>query len=288
MTRKTSHDHLGILFAYFPLIKLATFILLGYYFSYIGIISYLIIRLSYTIVMDIFFNYVPLEIGDSTFVYSYPEEVYTCCLMLKFQTLNREKFIFNLKEKGIKQIERLRYIRTTKNLEFWWKRLTYEEAEKRLKVENRLNIIDNYADIDLEIQNEINIPFKVEEELPYKIIFYSNPNNKYGQVAIFKFDHAFSDGLGIVSLLLSLADNYSLSLFPFNRKYPLYLKLWNFIFLPFYLIKLCILQFSLIDSPSVLKSGNQIKSKISKFSTIHSESFDEITKVTKNYNIKKI
>ena len=104
-------------------------------------------------------------------------------------------------------------------------------------------------------------------------------------MAIFKFDHAFSDGLGIVSLLLSLADNYSIELFPFNRKYPMYLKIWNLIFLPYYLIKVCIMQINLVVSPSILKSETQIKSQNSLISTIHSESFDQISKVAKKLKV---
>ena len=75
-----------------------------------------------------YYSLTPLSIGDCTFIYAYPEDAYNISVILKFHHLNADKFIETFKQKGIKNIDRLRSIRCTFNYEFWWKRLSFEEA----------------------------------------------------------------------------------------------------------------------------------------------------------------
>jgi len=135
-------------------------------------------------------------------------------------------------------------------------------------------------------QREINKNFDVDNNLPYKLSLYNNTKSKFGQFVILSFDHSFSDGLGIISLILGLADNYSEKLFPFNKKYSWMHYLLNMILLPINLAKLIIITLKLNKQPAPMKIPfNHKKVGITKIATIVDKPFDEVSQVCKNLKI---
>lgn len=126
---------------------------------------------------------------------------------------------------------------------FFWLKVTMKEAESRVKIletgfSSREEII-NF------LRLEVNKPIQTDEELPYeiKILKYSTKN---GGAILFKSDHTFSDGLGMVMWTLTFSDNYDESSIPLIVKLtssiPLYYKLFiyacNLFLFPYYSMKL--------------------------------------------------
>jgi hypothetical protein len=113
--------------------------------------------------------------------------------------------------KGIDKIPRFSSKLVRKFFGYYWKRVTQEELHKNIKIVDKIykseeEFID-YA------KKEVNNYIEVLNHLPYSIEFIKYSENNRGGM-IFKFDHALSDGLGIVAAICSMADNYDPHMFP--------------------------------------------------------------------------
>lgn len=283
---RSQHSDLGILFLHFPLVKLLILCIFIYLLGFIaGTCAYIVLRLTYNFCMKRFYGVYPLTKEDMTFVYNLPNEIYTCCAVMKFKSLDSSKFVSNFIEKGIKNFERLRSIRTIKNMEFWWKILSIKEATDGLVVRHITKEINTVSEINAIVSKEIHEPINVEKRLPYELIFIKNKSD-FGDYLIFKFDHAFSDGLGIVSLLFALADNYSLTLFPFNKKYSWASYIINLVLIPYFFLKLMLslMNFSKDKSPFKVENG-KTKSCQNNLEIITDIKFEDMTKVYKKLGI---
>ena len=102
---------------------------------------------------------------------------------------------------------------------FWAKLPITDERLTRI-----IKIIENVKDYDEAIeycQQHINIPLDLNTtSFECHILKYTSSEYKNCGAMIFKIDHSVADGLNILSLLLCLADNFSLDIFPksFNKK----------------------------------------------------------------------
>jgi len=145
--------------------------------------------------------------------------------------------------KAIKQNKKLRKRVVKKFNNYYWTEVPLEDAIKRVRiVEGQFNSKDDILNYSRkELDNHINIM----EELPYEmqLIKYSN---REGGALIFKSDHTMSDGLGMISLTLTLADSFSEDIIPnilkLGKNIPFYLKIVmeivDFFLFPYYAIRL--------------------------------------------------
>jgi len=113
----------------------------------------------------------------------------------------------------------------------------------------------------------------------------NNPNNKLGTFLILKFEHSLTDGLGYISLIFSLADNYDINNFPVLRRPSLIqiikAKIIAILMFPFYVLtsfynNLIRLDFG--DTPFKVKG---------KFSGVSSKSISEVFSLSKFLNMAK-
>jgi len=115
-------------------------------------------------------------------------------------------------ERGIKKIQKLRSKVISFLGNYYWKEVPLDKAIERISIIQNHNIKDD-TDIYKFIENDINIFYDTLNELPYEIKIIPYKNSESGAI-LFKFDHVLSDGLGMVSLMCCLADNYDVNVFP--------------------------------------------------------------------------
>lgn len=293
-TKYPPHNSLGLIFLLFPLSRIIIIIVLSYYFGIIkSILSCVFLYYVYIYYMQIVHKHYPISLCDTTFVYERPQDSFTCCVLIKLKNIiDVNEFKKSFIERGIKNFPRLNMIRVTKNYEFWWKLLTNKETINMLKFKeysSNNTIINNKKDLDDIMQKEINLPLKVDYQLPYEFHFYNNPDNKHGYFICCKFDHAFTDGLGCLSLILGLADNYSEKLFPFNKKISYIQYILSIILMPYYILRLVYLQLSLLFNycNSPFKSGKDKDEKHNGFrlATIDNLKFSDASQIYKKLGV---
>lgn len=304
-TKPSEHEHLGLLYNLFPIIKVFLLLILCFFFGFLyGIGLFLSLRYFYIIYMKIIYNLNPLGRGDYAFIYNHRDESYMICLLLKFDSLDKNAFLSNFIEKGVKTIERLRSIRTTKNYEFWLKVLPVEDAIDMIKIDEIEFDYENMSDnndeekrktmLDERITIEINKKINVDNELPYRLIFVKEINIKnekktevYKHV-MFLFDHSFSDGMGIVSLVISLADNYSQKLFPYGKNFEIGIlyKIFSVILFPYYFLKILYRYIFQYRNGNMIKLDyNHDRSEKSKLGSITNISSEGLLRKCKKLNI---
>jgi hypothetical protein len=130
---------------------------------------------------------------------------------------------------GLKSIRKFRLLVKKAFFNYYWRELNKDEIPKRI------HIVKDYKN-DEEFLNhckaEINSFIDIFNELPYtvEIARIGKEEDKKGGI-MFKMDHIVSDGLGIVSALCAMADNYNPSLFPKvfqnNTNISFFKKVWN-------------------------------------------------------------
>ena len=116
----------------------------------------------------------------------------------------------------ISQIPKMRSKIVYKLLNFYWEETPIEEAISKIQIISLPNkeSLQDYLDshVSKRIDNYNNIPYEI-----YIIKYDDNT----GGAVHFKFDHVASDGLGFLSMLCFLSDDFSPELFPkiMNGKY---------------------------------------------------------------------
>jgi len=117
---------------------------------------------------------------------------------------------------------------------YYWKTVSIEESLNQVKI---LDLkITSEDELLGYVQEEINNHINIFEGFPYEIQIIPFKNSNKGAV-IFKFDHVFSDGLGIVSAICCLSNNYDVNLFPpimRTPKIPWYINIINYLMFPIY------------------------------------------------------
>jgi NRPS condensation-like uncharacterized protein len=94
----------------------------------------------------------------------------------------------------------------------YWKRVPLTDGYKRIKIiEEPFNSEQGFVSY---ASSEVNCFIDVLNDLPYSIeLCCYDEKAKRGGI-IFKFDHILSDGLGLTTLITSIADNYNANIFP--------------------------------------------------------------------------
>jgi hypothetical protein len=172
---------------------------------------------------------------------------------------------------------------------FFWQKVSMNEAESRVIIVEK--DFSNREDIINFLRSEVNKPIQTDEELPYeiKIMKYSTKN---GGAVLFKSDHTFSDGLGMVMWTLTFSDNFDESCIPLivklTNSIPLYYKILtyacNLILFPYYSAKL------LFNSKLHKSQNNPFRNKLEPsrnqliaYTDVHD--FEKLHKINKHLGI---
>lgn len=276
-----------------PLFKMGIFILIISKIGFIyGILLSLVLHKFHMFIMEKFFNMIPLAPGDLNFVWMDDKDRYNLVLFMVFENENfdAEKIKNLLIERGIKNFQKLRSKLRFKFLEFYWEEVKEEEAIKTIEIikNNDEFLFNSNEDIkkcsDLELAKRLDIM----QDFPFKFLIIQNDKAKIKNTLLIKFDHSFSDGLGLIGLICGLADNYSLDLFPggFNKKHSILGFIYTFIMLPyllFYSFYRGMVTIATKESP--FKTSYSNKKGHPKIEMTELFDFAEISKIAKSLNI---
>lgn len=204
-----------------PLFKILIFISIIYYFGFFyGISISLALHKFHMFLMQKIFNMIPLAPGDLNFVWMDDKDRYNLVVFMVFDNENFDaEMIKNLLiDRGIKKFQKLRSRLRFKFFEFYWEEVSEKEATKTIQIirNNDKYLFDSNEDITKFSYTEIAKRIDILDEFPFKFLIVHNDKAKIRNTLLIKFDHSFSDGLGLIGLICGLADNYSLDLFPGN------------------------------------------------------------------------
>lgn len=284
-----------------PAFRLIGYFVILYLFGVIKglILSFMIHKIYLYLVFKIF-KLIPFSPGDLTFLW-HPKEMENFNLLgaLIFDKMDVEKMKSLLIERGIKKFGKMRSLHQYKFFDWWWKELTYEEV---------LNNID-YNPIEI---SEINVPLRNKDDLtdfcnelivtpinplkslPYrlKIVVNKNEESAFKHMLLIKFEHSFTDGIGLISLIGGLANDYSLEMFPWAKRQQKVTFLSQFMFLILTILQVpYLLTYPYYRNLVSLKSGETPFKSSKKFSGIPNSiisdfyDFNHVTSINKQLNI---
>lgn len=198
---------------FFSSLKIILLIFFIYYYGFLsGSLIHFLIFLLYKYSLHKILNLEMLGAIDRCFIGSNNKERFNIVAVATFENFNAEKIRELTLERAVRKIPKFRKKLIHKFGNFFWTDATYEEASERVVIINNEKF-KNDEDVFKLAEDEINLHINSLEELPYLIKLFPHHNKNSGTV-IFKFDHVFSDGLGIISTICSLADNYDRNIFP--------------------------------------------------------------------------
>lgn len=145
-------------------------------------------------------------------------------VVIVLEDFDLEKFFNSFQSKLAKIIKfKLQLVRIFFN--YYWKTVPEEELKKRFFI---LNPFRTEEDFIYYCKEEVNKFIDIFNELPYTINIgqIGHPSEKKGCLLI-KIDHILSDGLGIVTALCTMANNYTLELFPKVMQNYSKISLWK-------------------------------------------------------------
>lgn len=231
-----------LIYQTFPLIRLFFYLFVVYFSGWIlGLVLSVMIHKTYNYVIFTLYKMEPLSDGDLMFMWMNHDEGHNLVGILRFDTFDPEKMRTLLIERGVKQFRKLRSNLVFEFFDFWWKEGPVDAAIKRIEiVENFSRTISTKKDLVDYTNEELRVRIDTTKELPFnfKIIQNKESNPKYQNLLMLKFDHCLSDGLGIISLITGIADNYDAKLFPRSmRKTPTLLqKFLIYLQFPYYMV----------------------------------------------------
>jgi hypothetical protein len=279
-----------------PFFKTLLWVYILYKFGIIkGILSIVIFIYAYNFFMQKILNLSPLTAGDLLFMWSKEDDNYTLLAIQVLDSLKIEEIKQIIIEKGIKRFRRMRSRLHYKWFDWWWREIPLEEVLSPQF--NPIQIIENKKNIKFDSKEDIiklnyelvNDKIDIMSGLPYRIIMIRNPNDKLGNIIIYKMDHSFSDGLGFMGLITTMADNYDSSLFPasFQKRFGIIDILLIIVSLPWLLVYPFYRNFiSLKSGKTPFKlSKNVKKSNRPKTAVSNTYDFHLYTKINKELKI---
>ena len=217
-----------ILFIFLMLLKVK--------FLYSIILIPLLLILYYKVLNKVF-GLITLTGCDKVFFSDDPKNTYQILFVLKFKNFNSEsmkKFLFS---KFINKVQKLRVKLTFSFFEYFWKETFDKKEIENTIIENSIN--EN--EINTYIKNEIDKQIDIFSKMPYEFHLLKINNSENGYL-IFKINHMFSDGLGVIISLCLLSDNFNIELFPKivqRMRTPNFIQLaYFYIVSPFYAYKI--------------------------------------------------
>lgn len=190
----------------------------------LGIMLYIItMNLYYTILSKFIVKSPMLNQSDKIFLGDKLKERISqiaVCDISDFSTEKiKERIIYGLK-KVPKINSKLKYFLGN----FFWKQVELSDSRLKELIEIKENLLKDINEVIEYAYTEANIPLDLHTAcLKCYIIPYTDKNNttninKQKGALVFKVDHSFSDGLGVLNYMTCLADNFSLDMLPKKNK----------------------------------------------------------------------
>lgn len=247
-----------------------------------GAIFMFILVKFYKFLLQKLFKFDLLSSTDKVMIGRENNERYNLLVLMKLNNFNVDVIRNLLIDRAIKKVKKLRQKLQFLLFDYYWTDVTVDEAIKRIIIHNKVN---GEKEINDFLSKQINNHLNIFNEMPYLLHLFPAVDDK-GYIVL-QFDHTFSDGLGILSLICSIADNYSLDMFPsiMKRNYsdPIsYLK--SIIFFPYYALKMLFLNMIINPKPTPYK----LKSKSTGFcdlSISKNYSYIELSKINKKWQV---
>lgn len=200
------------------LLQITTAFVMIYYFGFIKAFiflfaAYVLFYLYITKVLNLY----PLSTSDKILLGDTFFKRQQILTQLKFNNFSSEKMFEAIKERAFYNLPKLSSVLVYKFFNFYWKK-----SEKSLNeiINQRIKILPPMSEKEIndyklrELHRDLNM-FECPIEfhiVPYKDSFI---NGKYEEGFVFvKNDHSLTDGLGIISLMFSMGENFSPSIFP--------------------------------------------------------------------------
>ena len=215
--------------------KILLFSYLWYKYGFIySILLIYLLNFLIDLILQLFFGYERLCGLAKTFIETKEEKKFTMTGYILLDDYKPEEWKNMIIKRGVDAFPKLRKVVTKLLGNYYWKDVDCTLAYNNLKnFKNiRLNSLEdicNYTIKEQEIHYKLN-------EIPWELHFIRY-GEKGGMIFI-KLDHALSDGIGFIGLIIALADNYSLNLFPQAKSPSLYMQFLVFLSRPFYAIYL--------------------------------------------------
>lgn len=208
-------------------IKMSYLYLLTNKFNYIaGLIIFYVSMKTYLKLLAMFLKSYRLTQSDKIFLGNKQSEVLNLVGIWDIENFNETKIKSKFKE-VIENIPKLNSKLIYFMGNYYWKPLKLDDTRLNRIIKTAITAKDYDEAIKI-AQKEINIPLDITES-PFECILikYTDQQKKVSSnnmelnskelsngCVIFKMDHSLSDGLGIVTLLMCMSDNFSLDLFP--------------------------------------------------------------------------
>jgi len=260
---------------------LFTYFILKYSFIY-AILFYILSDYSYHYILYYLFNIEEVTAQEYTMVALRNENKSIMTGYFVLESFNEEKIKNMIIEKAIKKFKRLRMKMTFSLGGFYWEESTIEEAIKQIKIMPELNLQNNEDLQNYSLKHHA-IPFKLNE-FPFE--FHLIRHGKEKAILFLKFDHILGDGIGLLGLLIAMADNYSLALYPKLHELSLVTKLLVYITLPYYYLKGIIASAKLYYEKTPFRVGEDLKrSNVKSCAMSKNFEFDSFYKICKQHKM---
>lgn len=197
-------DALSTVFKLFVIYRIITWYGVIFGFSFC-----LLLFACYRRIIFLLFNFVPFTPYDICFISSKMCNRFNVIGTLTLDNFDAEKIKEMLIDRALKKLKKFRYQLQYRFFNYYWKEVSIDDAIKRIIV---CPNIQNDHELDEVLKWELTHYIDVDNELPYVIKLYPFSSNK--GIIMFHLDHIFSDGLGLISLICSLSDDYNPNCFP--------------------------------------------------------------------------
>lgn len=184
----------------------------------------------------------------------------------------------------------LRYKNISKDNKSNNNNIKFEERFNNVLVKEVRSLRNYHEALDY-AHKQINIPLELDvNSFECHLINYTDSNERRNGAVVFKMDHALSDGMGVLSLLLCLADNFNLDLFPAKlKKFPNFFKRMIITFVSFF--QFILFGWKILYRLIINKSNNKLFTNDNRTGIANiskkTEEFDlnSIKKISKHFNI---
>lgn len=214
-----------------------TYYFISNYGIIFGCVIFYLSMVLYRIAMKKIFNLEKVNNLDLYFIGGNNREKFNLIGVFFFDDLDIEKMKKIIIERSISKIKKFRMRLVRKFAGYYWKEVPLQDAIKTIKIIENHNFTSE-GDIMNYLEGEVNNHVDILKDMPYEcqLIKFNNDSGK--GVMVLKLDHTLSDGLGIISATLLLADNYSEEIFPpimrMGVSLPWYYLILNIITFPYY------------------------------------------------------
>ena len=264
-------------------LKFLTYVYLYMTFGFLkSILIYIILNYLYEISICKMFNIEALASQEYMFAPLPVDRMFTMTGWFELDSYEPEKIKHTIVEKAIKKFNRLRKKMIFFLGAYYWQEYPVEDVLDKVKIlDINLETTDQILDYCQKHQQE---PFDKYKDFPYE--FHLLKHGKHGCILFVKFDHIMADGIGMLGLLIAMADNYHIDLYPKVNTISFLYRLFAYVLSPYYIIKNLFYNLNLKHRKSPFRLGADLKrTGIKKAAMSKKFSFDVLNKIARQHGL---